>query len=385
MKIAQAAPDPAVIFASRCSGCHSVGRGEVVGPDLKGVTRRHDRDWLHRFITSSQTVIRSRDEKAVALFERYRRQVMPDHPLSGAEIDALLAFVEAGGPGAGDSEIRLASAASEAEVRRGRDLFLGRKPLVNGGAACIHCHTAGAVGAAGAGDPVAAGTLAPDLTRTYLKYQDWGLVRVLERPQLQLPLMSDLYGSRPLTHDEAYALSAFLCRAAHGKAVPIDRAAPSRTAAFFGFGGSVRIPTKPATHSDAKPATHSEARRPLGRSAATTRAHGWWRWPPWPPAVFDSVIFSSLPSVDLAVAAVRSCGNPGGGGRAARISKGCGKVRGWVGGGPELSMPRQIPQPGWGALGWAGGSGAAARALLMRAPPPARQAPGSCAATLPGA
>ena len=234
-EIAQAAPDPAVIFASRCGGCHSVGRGEVVGPDLKGVTSRHDRDWLHRFITSSQTVIRSRDKEAVALFERYRRQVMPDHPLSSAEIDALLAFVSVGGPGAGDSEIRLASAASGAEVSRGRDLFLGRKPLVNGGAACIHCH------AAGAADPVAAGTLAPDLTRTYFKYKDWGLVRVLEKPQLELPLMSDLYGSRPLTHDEAYALSAFLCRAAHGKAVPIDRAAPSRTAALFGFGGSALI------------------------------------------------------------------------------------------------------------------------------------------------
>jgi mono/diheme cytochrome c family protein len=236
--LAEAAPDPAVIFASRCSGCHSVGRGEVVGPDLKGVTSRHDRDWLHRFITSSQTVIRSRDKNAVALFERYRRQVMPDHPLSGPEIDALLAFVEAGGPRAADSEIRLVSSASEAEVRRGRDLFLGKKPLANGGAACMYCHAAGAVDA---DSPVAAGTLAADLTRTYLKYKDWGLVRVLEKPELQLPLMSDLYGPRPLTHDEAFALSAFLCRASHGQAVPIDRAAPSRTAAFFGFGGSALV------------------------------------------------------------------------------------------------------------------------------------------------
>jgi hypothetical protein len=143
----------------------------------------------------------------------------------------------------------------------------------------------------------------------------------------------------------------------------------------------VRIPAKLATHSDAKPATHSEASRPPGRSVATTRAHGWWRWPPWPPAVSDSVIFSG-PSVDLAVAAVCSCGNPGGGGRAPRISKGCGKVRGWMGGGPELSMPRQIPQPG-GLFGGGGGAGAAARALLMTAPPPARQEPGSCAVTRP--
>ena len=37
-----------------------------------------------------------------------------------------------------------------------------------------------------------------------------------------------------------------------------------------------------------------------------------------------------------------------GGGRRAGISNGCGKVRGWKGGGPELSIPGQLPQPGRG-------------------------------------
>jgi hypothetical protein len=43
-----------------------------------------------------------------------------------------------------------------------------------------------------------------------------------------------------------------------------------------------------------------------------------------------------------------SVGIPGGG-LGARISIGCGKVRGRVAGGPELSMPGQIPKPGWAA------------------------------------
>ncbi|HEY4561761.1 MAG TPA: hypothetical protein VIJ36_02220, partial [Thermoanaerobaculia bacterium] len=30
--------DPASTFEVQCSGCHSVGRGVVVGPDLSGVT-----------------------------------------------------------------------------------------------------------------------------------------------------------------------------------------------------------------------------------------------------------------------------------------------------------------------------------------------------------
>jgi hypothetical protein len=46
--------------------------------------------------------------------------------------------------------------------------------------------------------------------------------------------------------------------------------------------------------------------------------------------------------------AVRSCGNPGRR-MVAGISNGCGKVQRWTGGGPELSMPGQLPQPGRGA------------------------------------
>src|SRR5256885_6798429 len=126
-----AAPGPAVVFSNRCSSCHSVGKGEVVGPDLKGVTSRHGRDWLHRFIHSSQSVVRSGDPQAKALFKRYKGQVMPDHPLSDPEIDALLAYIEAGGP-ADEGEVRPASAATAVELRRGHDLFFGRVRLSRG-------------------------------------------------------------------------------------------------------------------------------------------------------------------------------------------------------------------------------------------------------------
>jgi len=229
-----AAPGPAVVFSSRCSSCHSVGKGDLVGPDLKGVTSRHGRDWLHRFIHSSQSVVRSGDPQAKALFTRYGRQVMPDHPLSDPEIDALLAYIEAGGP-AKEAEIRPASAATAAEVRLGHDLFFGRARFSRGGAACVHCHTAGA------SDPLAAGTVAPDLTRIYGKYRDWGMEQVLERPQFQFPMMADLYGKQPLTHDEVYALTAFLCRMAHSPEVPANPSSPLRTAAFLGFGASALL------------------------------------------------------------------------------------------------------------------------------------------------
>lgn len=58
-------------------------------------------------------------------------------------------------------------------------------------------------------------------------------------------------------------------------------------------------------------------------------------------------VLSSSPIPLLPVEAVCNCGNPGRW-TGAGISNGCGKVRGWVAGGPELSTSGQLPQPGWG-------------------------------------
>jgi cytochrome c len=197
---AAAAFDASVAFNSKCSGCHSVGQGVVVGPDLHGVTERHDASWLHKFVRSSQTVIRSGDVAAVALYEKYKKR-MPDHPFTDAEIDALLAFIKAGGPKADPGEYRHARGATSAEAALGRDLFTGTVALANGGAACIRCHDVG--GAAG----WQGGTLAADLTHAYAKHGDGGLTRALT--ESRFPLMAD-YREKPLTRTETFALKAFL-------------------------------------------------------------------------------------------------------------------------------------------------------------------------------
>jgi hypothetical protein len=42
----------------------------------------------------------------------------------------------------------------------------------------------------------------------------------------------------------------------------------------------VRIPTKPATHSDVKAATHSEAKAATLPGVAASRTHDGSKWPP---------------------------------------------------------------------------------------------------------
>ncbi len=83
------------IFQAKCSACHTIGKGKLVGPDLQGVTERRDEAWIKKFIRNSQEMVASGDETAVALFEKYKVP-MPSHDLSEAEMADLLAFLAAG-------------------------------------------------------------------------------------------------------------------------------------------------------------------------------------------------------------------------------------------------------------------------------------------------
>ncbi len=77
-----------------CSACHSIGEGKKIGPDLEGVTERHDEAWLIKFIQSSQTMVNAGDAEAVKLFEEYNKIPMPDNAFSEDETKALLNYIE---------------------------------------------------------------------------------------------------------------------------------------------------------------------------------------------------------------------------------------------------------------------------------------------------
>ncbi len=82
------------LFNQSCIACHSIGQGKLVGPDLKGVESRHSTSWLKSFITSSQSMIKKGDSSAVNLFKQNNGMIMPDHKLSGKEIESLLAYIK---------------------------------------------------------------------------------------------------------------------------------------------------------------------------------------------------------------------------------------------------------------------------------------------------
>lgn len=206
---AQTSAEPAALFKTKCSSCHAFGKGDLIGPDLKGVNDRHPRPWLIAWIRSSSTVIARGDRDGTALFRKYKQQRMPDHALSDEQIVALLDYLAADGPAADDRpRVRPASSATSGEIALGQRLFFGQTPLASGGLACASCHSISRYGRLG-------GSLAVDLSDVYARYFDWALDRKLKQAATH---------SAGVAEQESFALRAFLRTMGDGYRTPRGRA-----------------------------------------------------------------------------------------------------------------------------------------------------------------
>lgn len=201
------ADDGQSIFQQKCSACHTIGGGKMAGPDLKGITARRDRAWLARFISTPDQVLAQKDPTATQLLQEFNNVPMPNLGLSQADVNAILAFFETQGGGASPQAPASAqpkpALAFSGDAATGKALFNGIRPLQNGGAPCISCHTIAGM------DSPGGGALGPDLTATFNKYGgETGMASVLGG--LPFPTMSPIFQTRPLTPEEQASIGAFL-------------------------------------------------------------------------------------------------------------------------------------------------------------------------------
>ena len=84
----------AYVFRSRCSACHTIGKGDGVGPDLAGVTTRRERAWLARYVAEPDRMLAEGDPIATTLVAKYKNIAMPNLRLDHEEIAAVLSFLE---------------------------------------------------------------------------------------------------------------------------------------------------------------------------------------------------------------------------------------------------------------------------------------------------
>ena len=80
------------LFNTNCAACHQLNR-KAVGPALRGVTEKYDREWLYKWIKNGTQMIKDGDPQAVAIWEEYNRAVMTNYPqFSNEQIDNILAY-----------------------------------------------------------------------------------------------------------------------------------------------------------------------------------------------------------------------------------------------------------------------------------------------------
>jgi mono/diheme cytochrome c family protein len=203
---AQPVPDPAAVelFAAKCASCHTVGKGDRVGPDLKDAVERRGRPWVEGFVATPGAMLDA-DPQARDLLQRFGGVRMPDLGITAEEASRLADLIALCSSAACDLEgsFTPVTSATAQDVARGRDLFTGRAALRNGASPCLSCHTA-----QGAGVPIAGGTFSRDLSHAYARLGDRGLDAALKAPGFRV--MGRVFAERPLTAEEALALRAFL-------------------------------------------------------------------------------------------------------------------------------------------------------------------------------
>lgn len=211
------------VFKTICSACHTVNKGKLIGPDLTGIYKIRNNDWLIRFIKSSQTMVKSGDTAAVNIFNQFSKIPMPDNQLSDEQILSLIDYIKqqdqaAGGAtaekkssadmskGAADTSKTAAAlqdtvSLDETRIQKGKALYTGHAPFSNGAVPCISCHNVNNESVLGGGK------LALDLTGAYTKLTAQGIRGILANPPF--PAMKAAVKGQ-LTEDEISSLITFL-------------------------------------------------------------------------------------------------------------------------------------------------------------------------------
>ena len=82
-----------ILFKKACAPCHTIGVGDRVGPDLRGVTERREKPWLEEFIQNPSKMRAKHDPTALALAAAYPAVRMPAIGLAPADASDLISYL----------------------------------------------------------------------------------------------------------------------------------------------------------------------------------------------------------------------------------------------------------------------------------------------------
>ena len=88
------APEGKRLFTERCTACHTIGKGKLVGPDLSGVTTRREESWLKRQIKEPDRMIAEKDPIVMVLLKESNNVPMVPLGLSDTEVESVIAYLK---------------------------------------------------------------------------------------------------------------------------------------------------------------------------------------------------------------------------------------------------------------------------------------------------
>jgi mono/diheme cytochrome c family protein len=213
------------LFESKCSSCHTIGGGKLVGPDLENITGKRPHEWLVDFIMDPEKLFSQNDPTATQLLNEYGFK-MPDLGLSREQVLDILAYLKnpseaTAAPPQKEERKQLQPApqqepakeqqAAAGDSHKGYLLFTGEIAFKNNAIHCKSCHTIG-----GLPFPYG-GTVGPSLKGIYSVMGPQALTQVLQT--IPYPTMRPIYYPHPLTDEEISNLVAFF-KEADGKKAP---------------------------------------------------------------------------------------------------------------------------------------------------------------------
>jgi protein SCO1/2 len=83
------------LFIKTCSACHTIGKGDKIGPDLSGIATRRSREWIVSYLVNPGKMRTQGDPTALELAAKYPAIRMPTLSLSEDDASDLMGYVEA--------------------------------------------------------------------------------------------------------------------------------------------------------------------------------------------------------------------------------------------------------------------------------------------------
>lgn len=118
------------LFNANCAACHKLNK-KAVGPALRGVSQKYDKEWLYSWIKNSAAMIKAGDAQAIAIWEEYNQTAMTAFPqLSNADIDNIIAYTDYTPPAAAAAATTAGGAVSANTSGISNDLVLAALTMV---------------------------------------------------------------------------------------------------------------------------------------------------------------------------------------------------------------------------------------------------------------